>query len=192
MSRRQQGYTLVELMMAMAVLAVSVTGVMAMQKVTAVSNANARDVAVANRIGQAWLEQLHADARLWNTPTETDPVADITDTKWLGLDWDNQEAFILPAWDAQRQFGPAFDALGRPVAPNAGNVVFCSHLRLRRLTPVTSTRGEIRATVRVFWPRGGTPDKFCEEAEVDSVGLAANSDVYHFIYHTTVVRQNTQ
>ena len=58
MMTRRRGYTAVELMMALAILAVSVSGVLAMEKVTAVSNANARDVAVANGIAQTWLEQL--------------------------------------------------------------------------------------------------------------------------------------
>ncbi len=198
MTNDQRGYTVVELMMAMAVMAVSVTGVMAMQKVTAVANANARDVAVATRIAQAWMEQLHADARLWNTPSENDATSDISQTVWLDLDWTNSNDFMLPTWDAQRRFGPAFDALGRPVDPsgvNANDTVFCTHLRLRRLTPVSSTRGLIRATVRVYWPRGEVPTDFCSSGENTSatsgVGDPNRGDEFHYIYQTTIIRQHT-
>jgi len=46
-----RAYTVVELMMALALFAVGVTGVLAMQRVTIESNTHARDVSTANRIG---------------------------------------------------------------------------------------------------------------------------------------------
>jgi prepilin-type N-terminal cleavage/methylation domain-containing protein len=194
-----RGYTVVELMMALAVLAVSVTGVMAMQKVTAVSNANARDVAVANRVAQTWVEQLRADARLWNHPSPNNTVSDIGDTAWL-KEVDNDE-FTRPTWNDARQIGAAFDGLGRPYNQEGADApapVFCAEFFLTPLTPAEDTRGEIRATVRVYWLRQSTPrdpvDDFCRETAgrtPDDVGNQANLADYHFVYHTTVVRQWT-
>ena len=188
----RRGYTVVELMMALAVLAVSVTGVMAMQKVTAVSNANARDVAVANRIAQTWIEQLHADARLWNHPSEHNTIPDIdTDTAWLK---DFGKGFVRPTWSDDRQIGPAFDGLGRPFNPGGSDPpepIFCAEYELARLTPAEDTRGEIRATVRVYWPRADVPTGFCAAETAVTVSSTASLSNYHFVYHTTVVRQRT-
>jgi prepilin-type N-terminal cleavage/methylation domain-containing protein len=196
MTTRRRGYTVVELMMALAVLAVSISGVLAMQKVTAVSNANARHVAVANGIAQTWIEQLRADARLWNRPADRNDTSDLNETLWLqNLGTDNDDYYV-PTWDSTREIGRAFDVLGRPLPDGDAATAFCVHLLMRELTPPASTelRGEIRATVRVFWPRTSTPNTFCagnqNATASGGVGDPAQLSAYHFVYHTTVIRQH--
>lgn len=200
-ARRATGYTIVELMMALAVLAVSVSGVIAMQKVTIVSNRQARDVALANRIAQAWVEQLHVDATLWNHPSDGNGVSDIGDTTWLNIDAAESHEFKLPGFSTTRIFGPGFDAFGRPqdhtIAANQGSLVFCTHLQVQRLTPNTSTHGLRRVTIRVFWRRYGwsregdaVPGHICSE-DPTTVGNAARQREFHSVYVTTVIAQNT-
>ncbi|MBN2193911.1 MAG: prepilin-type N-terminal cleavage/methylation domain-containing protein [Polyangiaceae bacterium] len=195
--RVTRGYTIVELMMALALAAIGITGIIATQKLTVDSNMHAREVAVANRIAAAWLDQLRVDATTWNHPSEEQATSDIlTDTVWLkeaqpavGRPW------ILPAWNEVREWGPAFDVLGRPIPDGSSEVQrYCSHLELVYLSDPTdpSAYGRIRATVRVFWWRAGAVQtgQLCSAPVLD-VSAASGLANYHFVYHTTVIAQQT-
>lgn len=183
---RGRGYTAVELVMAIGIFAVGVTGVFAMQRVTSGANAHAKNVAIATFAAESWLERLAVDATVW---TQAAPLAS-GNTTWLDLlatatttDW------ILPA--ASGSFGPGFDPLGAYAANTAAS--FCTHIRLTRLLP--EPNGLIRAEVRVFWPKPGPrwtgATSYCPASasttEVATVGSA--TDNFHFVYKTTVVRQ---
>src|SRR5512140_272462 len=65
-STHRHGYTLVELMMAIAVFAIGVSGIIAMQKVAAAANEHSKALSVATNIAQAWLDVLKADSSLYN------------------------------------------------------------------------------------------------------------------------------
>ncbi len=193
-----RGYTVVELMMALALFAVGVTGVLAMQRVAIESNTHARDVSTANRIGAAWLDQLRVDATLWNHPSEMNPNSDLADTVWLNAaastaTWALPNPVHDPLPDG-RDWGAAFDALGQPVDdPTSDAVRFCAHLRLGLLSPAGSAYGRIRATVRVVWRRAGGDHTlpFCTVDSVPTVSNAASLRHFHFVYHTTVIAQQT-
>jgi type IV pilus assembly protein PilV len=195
--RSRRGYTVVELMMALGVLAVGVTGIIAMQKVTVTSNAQARRLAAATSIVQAWQEQLAADAVAWNHPSVRNGTPDITaDTVWLRLVETNQGNWTQPAWNAARSFGPAFDGLARPleVPANQAQAQYCTHVRLTYLYPPTNPVGNglIRAEVRVFWPRDGAPQvrTFCNPTDnPETIGQDVIS--YHFVNAISAIRQNT-
>ncbi|HLV65195.1 MAG TPA: prepilin-type N-terminal cleavage/methylation domain-containing protein [Polyangiaceae bacterium] len=194
------GYTFIELLMSLAILTIGVTGVVAMQKVTISSGQHARDLAIATQIAQAWIDQLRTDALAWNHPSARQAASDLGQTIWLAaLVGNDSTDFALPAWNATRKFGPAFDVQGKPVdvsdADNVPLARFCTHIRLSWLYPETEPvlgNGLIRVEVRVFWPRdgaapldggnvcGGTPD---------AIGEA--TDRYHFVYKVSAVRQNT-
>ena len=186
--RRQAGYTLVELMMALALFAVAVLGIISMQKVTAASNGHAKNVAMAQRIAQAWAGQLEMDGSAWRTGT--------------GAGWLNAaNAWQRPAYIGARNFGGAFDALGNAIDANLGQARFCTHIRMTWLYPATmgvGGNGTLRAEIRVFWlrdsegPVGGVG--FCEAAQdaatVSAIGLA--TDHYHYVYQTVGIRQHSQ
>lgn len=193
-----RAYTVVELMMSLALFAVGVTGVLAMQRVTIESNSHARDLSTANRIGAAWLDQLRLDAALWNHPSELNPTSDLGDTLWLNA------AASPPTWTLPnpvfdpppngRNWGAAFDALGEPVSdPTSDAVRFCAHLQLVPLSPVGSAYGRIRATVRVVWRRAGG-DHTRDFCTIDAVPVVSGPDSlahFHFVHHTTVIAQQT-
>lgn len=194
--RLSRGYTIVELMMALGVFAIGVSGVIAMQKVTLASNRHAKNLAVATHIGQAWMEQLAADASQWNFPGPRNQGAasDIGDTDWL-QEADNTTDWFLPDWVGVRSFGPGFDALGNPVA-NVNQAAFCTHLRLTWLNRDNQGivgNGLIRAEVRVFWMRegnggGATPDPICSPNN-DAIAIGQRPELYHFVYNTSAIRQ---
>lgn len=198
--RKQQGYTIVELMMAIAVFAIGVSGVIAMQKVTLASNRHAKNLAVANRIAQAWMERLAADATQWNYPGPRNPSAasDLTDTDWL-QEVDNEADWFRPDYIPTQEFGPGFTALGAPIDTTGNNPAtpaFCTHIRLSWLNRDNQGavgNGLIRAEVRVFWQRegnGGAVDQnaLCSVA-TDPVELGKHPELYHFVYQASAIRQ---
>lgn len=194
---RQRGYTAVELMMAIGIFGIGVTGIIAMQKVTSVSNAHAKNLAIATHIAESWLDMLSTDAVMWNHPSPSNAVPDIGQTTWLQLVKANANTsndWLLPAYSNVLSFGPAFDALGNSidaaVAPES--VAFCSHLRLSWLyQPTVSGNGLIRAEVRVFWLRDGQSfvQPMCTAGQVANVSGAVQT--FHFVQKITAIRENT-
>jgi type IV pilus assembly protein PilV len=193
---RQRGYTIVELLMAVSLFAIGVTGVIAMQKVTVAANQHAKRLAIATHIAQAWQEQLVADSVGWNHPSPNNGADDIaTDTVWL-KEVGNGGVWFRPSFDANRAFGPAFDALGNVVPPaELAQAQYCTHVRLTWLYPATNGNGLMRAEVRVFWVREGLGGAIGGLNVCDpntAVGAVETSgERYHFVYHTNAVKQNT-
>lgn len=181
-----RAFTVVELMMSLAILAVGISGIIAMQKVTAMSNFHSKGLATATQIANSWQNQLLLDGTLWRNNT------DIPQSTWLYQLGKSPDAWFRPAYNPTRQFGPAFDALGNPVSDMA-QAQFCVHLLL---SPVTSTAADnpgnavVRATIRVFWPRAQAtrPANFCASDDITTVGDDLAN--YHFAYQTTAIRVN--
>ncbi|HSU38791.1 MAG TPA: hypothetical protein VLJ38_04455 [Polyangiaceae bacterium] len=193
MKRRLRGYTVVELMMSLAVFATGVTGVIAMERATITSNQQAKNVAIANGIAQAWLSQLAADATLWTR------TGDVTRTIWLTTITSTNDLWQLPVYNTTLQFGPQFDGFGAPVAANGA---FCAQIRLTWLygdksaqqTSGLAGNGLIRTEVRVFWPRDPTyvVANDCQngaQGTIDDVTKALGTGMYHVVTQAGAVRQ---
>ncbi len=187
----RRGYTAVELLMSVAVFAVGISGIIAMEKVTVVSNQHAKNLTLATHIAQSWIAQLTTDVALWNNPS---PVTrsnanDIAQTAWLGQ---QQGAWFQPTYSPTRQFGPAFDALGN-VTQEPALTQFCTHLRLTQLVNATAGSGLLRAEVRVFWLRDGQPSLEtggpCTGTNIAAIDTGIAN--YHFVYQTTAISQQT-
>ena len=193
-SRQRRGYTIVELMMSLAVLAIGVSGIISMQKVTLASNQHAKNLAIATHIGQAWLDALAGEAGQWVQG------GNFTNTTWLSnvasADW------FRPGWDNERELGAAFNALGTPISDDAADAhaQFCVDLKLQWLhsdTVPETGGGLIRAQVRVFWRREGVVDLAgsapLQPCSVSAVNVT-NADglkLFHFVYLTSAIRQYT-
>jgi hypothetical protein len=186
--RSPRGYTVVELMMSLAVFAAGVTGIIAMQRATVSSNQLAKSITTADGIAQAWLSQLAADGTLWRN-------GGVAPTTWLKTVSATNGAWQLPTWDNTRQFGAQFDGFGAPVQTGG---IFCAHIRLTWLYGDNVTQaggngnGLLRTEVRVFWPRDGitrVPNDCANGAQsvVTQVGTATGT--YHFVVHAGAVRQ---
>lgn len=189
--RNRRGYTFVELMMALALLTVAVLGIISLQKITVVSNAHSKNVAMAQRIAQAWAGQLQMDSTRWVNVLPSDGFLN------TGATWQR-----LP-YNAARSFGSAFDALGNPLADaSAANARFCTHVRMSWLYPTTMSvtgNGVLRAEIRVFWLRDGeapldTNASMCSASQSDAQARAIGltTDRYHFVYQTVGLRQHYQ
>lgn len=184
---RRRGYTLVELMMALALFTVAVLGIIAMQKITVTSNAHAKNVAMAQRIAQSWAGQLEMDGTTWSAAG--------FGTGWLNAD----NVWRRPAYIGGRSFGGAFDALGNPLADaDVARAHFCTHVRMASLYPAGSGNGMLRAEIRVFWLRDDmapldTNLSMCAvQTDVQAVDIGLATDRYRFVYQTVGVRQHSQ
>jgi prepilin-type N-terminal cleavage/methylation domain-containing protein len=191
---RAAGYTVIEVMIALTLLAIGTTGIIAMQKVTTVANRDAKNLVIASQVSRTWIERLRADALQWNHPSALNPNSDLAETKWLNN--------VNGTW-----FRPVDDTLGSPAADALGNDVrdanlsqaaFCTNVRLTWLygPPVTVPAPYlIRAEVRVYWLRDGaggvieTGKTICD-ATINLASVSPALDRYHFVYLATAVAQN--
>ena len=193
-----RGYTAVEVLMAMTVMAIGGAAVITMQKTSVTANLDARKADVANAIARTWVERLQRDAMAWTLPGPAGNGNNIGNTAIIGTIFTNNNAnkWFLPATNAVT-LSPAFDILGRDVA--LADADFCVNVRLNWLTQTAVPPGGdlIRADVRVIWPVGivNSSPGFC------NTGLAAADDpnsgdpnalLFHAIYVTTSIKENAQ
>ena len=156
-AREARGFTMIEVMMALTVLAIGMLGIIALQKTTVVSNQEAQQITVGNAIARTWIERLQRDAARWTSPSPLRPTSDIANTAWLnavGGFTSTGSWFRPPASTLEPLVSPAFDRNGDDVllTDTVGMVdkaIYCTHVRLRWVYP----NEMIRAEVRVFWAR---------------------------------------
>jgi type IV pilus assembly protein PilV len=186
-------------MMALAVLAIGTSGVVAMQKVTAVANREARNLVVANQIARGWIDKLRADSVVWNHPSPSSPgSSDLSETTWLqqvGTGW------IRPNDPTNGMGYAAADALGNDISSaDLADAAFCTNVRLTWLYGDGITMPGpfvMRAEVRVFWLREGaggsveSNNAFCGTNQ-NTAAISNAQDRYHFVYVTSAIAQNTQ
>jgi type IV pilus assembly protein PilV len=186
---RGRGYTLVELMMALALFSVAVLGIISMQKITVASNAHAKNLAIAQRIAQSWAGQLEMDATQWRAA--------------FGPGFLNSNGvWERPLYNNDRKFGAAFDGLGNPLTDGQlGQARFCTHVRMSWLYPAgigATGNGMLRAEIRVFWQKEGTTALYstttlcATHTPVQAATIGLSTDLYHFVYQTVGVRQHFQ
>ncbi|MGZ3421755.1 MAG: type IV pilus modification PilV family protein [Polyangiales bacterium] len=160
-NRGQSGFTLIEVMMALTVLAIGLLGIVALQTATISSTQDAQQFTVANSVLNTWIQRLQRDAQRWNHPSKYSTASDLaSDTAWIGLVTTASDVWKRPgASGLEPNASPAFDRNGLdvPLSDVPGQLdraVYCTHIRLRMIYPDTaSSGGLIRAEVRVFWAK---------------------------------------
>lgn len=206
-SPRTRGYTAIEVMLAMTVLAIGAAGVMSMQKTSIQADLDARKMDVANGIARMWIERLERDAMQWTLPSSSSPGAasNLSNAKLISGNID--QGWFVPSAPYMNVTTPetmsyGFDILGRDLATgDLGSAVFCVSLRIATLVPSQF----YRADVRVLWLRGLTPPSiggsnssssaapaFCNTANTDLTAADPNATAltYRAIYLTTAIREN--
>jgi prepilin-type N-terminal cleavage/methylation domain-containing protein len=185
-----RGYTVMEVMMSLAILGVGASGVVAVQKATLLANTSAKNLATANFIAESWMERLRVDALQWNDPAGVPDLT--TDTQWLRNATDNPlwvtPATVLPAGAADADVMGADNFPTDPGPPFAASA-FCTQLRLTQFNTATlpTYRKLIRAEVRVIWARAGAPLN-CTTLNPDDTVVR---NQYGAVYLTSAVQQNT-
>jgi type IV pilus assembly protein PilV len=150
--RRRGGFTLIEVMMALAVMTVGAMGIMALQQATTRGNRQARHMTKATQVTRLWLERARRDALLWNTGSAA------------GLRTANGPLYLSaipdPGAGASAWFAPydetnapdqsyGFDYQGNDTT-TADEMRYCTHLKLEWAEPGDT----IRVEARTFWHRG--------------------------------------
>lgn len=189
-SRRARGYTLVELMMALALFTVSMLGIISMQKVVVASNTHSKNLAIAERIARTWGARLQLDATSWTTST-------------LPATWNTTSQWTRPTYNASLGIGAGFDALGNPLTDSAADLKsasFCTHVRMTELYSPAGTvsgSGMLRAEVRVLWLRDGRSTRsnaasVCPLGDATAIAVGKEVGLYNFAYQTFGLRQHFQ
>ena len=196
-----RAYTVVEVVMALAVLSIGATGIVAMQKATLIGNVNARNLATANQIASTWLERLRADGLRWRLPQSG--IETLNQTTYLqnvGNDFPNIAApegeWFVPPTDNQLNIFPGSNVVGDDET-NPGAEAFCTNIRLTQLLP-----NLIRADVRVYWLRNhntGMTDQYagsfngaplCDASLPPLLDTDPAQGRYHFVYMSTAILRN--
>jgi hypothetical protein len=193
-SPQTQGYTAVEVMMALTLLLIGSVGVMSMQQAAVQGNADAREMDVATSIARMWIERMERDASLWTpsvvavVPPANLPSAVLVNENTAGV-WYVPQARLSPAGTQSDFESAGEDILAQDTTTmTQAGLRYCVNLRV---TPLTLDQTLIRIEARVFWPRNLTqsPDpNYCNT--VPSAALDEATQQYHFVYAATAVRQN--
>lgn len=152
-SRSQSGYTMVEVMMAMALLTAGAAGIFALQQAATTGNAEARQMTIATSVARTWLERMKRDALNWNTGGSVAASGPLAGTRYL---LNVPAVGTAPTWNTPTDLADSrasFDHYGREVALG-GDVRYCAQYRLEWVNAGQA----IRADVRVWWHRRGRED----------------------------------
>ncbi|MFW6050783.1 MAG: type IV pilus modification PilV family protein [Myxococcota bacterium] len=186
--RRRGGFTLIEVMVAVAVMTVGALGVMALQQAATRGNMEARMMSTATQVARTWLERLRRDALLWNQPGA--PAA----TRYLSAapapvpgaasNWLTPPARTEPGGELHSF---AFDYFGNDTN-DPENMVYCAHVRYVWLVPEDALRAEVRA----FWHRRDANQRFdgCAAGNEGAVtaALAGGTDL-RAVHAAAVIRR---
>lgn len=192
--RPSRGYTMIEVLMGMAILAVGASGVVALQKVTVLGVTHGRNINTATSIAAAHLEALRADAQRWNSLADyiTDPTLLNT---LLPATTVGPGTWQLPpaAFPNDGTPGPGLgvsDLTGATDAadPDSAPVAYCTHVRVTPLIfdPASSRYDSgqpgggdtlqaqdalmLRLEVRTFWAKAGREVRTeCDSTFVDTM-----------------------
>ncbi len=156
--RRQAGFTLLEVMIALAIMTFGAVGLMSLQQASTRGNMNARMMSTGVEINRRWLERVRADALAW---TNNRTAVDRQDTLYLndaiapvaGSDWyappNSPRGFAGADWYGRDSnvddCDVAGDAACRPIR-------YCTHLRVEWIV----TNSVARVDARTFWYRAGS------------------------------------
>lgn len=216
MTYKRRGFTLIEVMVALTVMATGALGVMAIQRHVVLANRQARRIDIAVQIAETWIERLKIDATEWplmharhprlanynNGPRDT---ATLRDTQWLRQITTSPGQFQTIAINTDPVIGTgpnisnAFDFFGQDVAPGAGVVhAYCASFRLSwarwELAPAGGWPRAIRADVRVWWPRERSgvgpatePFALCTDTDAPLSPGGVDNPNYHFVYLSSVI-----
>ncbi len=142
-------------MIAVAIMSVGATGLLALQSANTIANAQAQNMSRATAANQLWAQRLRRDALEWRdaTPSGLGATEYLGDLALLGVDGDTGW-FVPPAStdsDFMKSQSFGFDFRGREVALDGseGAVAFCTNLRLRWALD----QNAVRADVRTWWHR---------------------------------------
>jgi prepilin-type N-terminal cleavage/methylation domain-containing protein len=193
--RRRAGYTLIEVLMAIGVLAAGSVAIMAMHQAATRGNMEARQMTTGNQLAQRWVERLRRDGLNWTRSSNQafDPTL-LAQTTYLQSvpGPGGAPSWFVPTPLATSGETANFDYYGNDLGgPTSGTPTYCTNVRLEWLYPGRA----LRADVRVWWVRrvaGSAPAPGVAALAncapgVDPNALTNNPNV-RMVYTSTVIR----
>ena len=192
------GYTMIEVMMGMAVLAVGATGIVALQKTAALGTVTSRNLTNATSVSRSVIEMAESEAGTWTGNTAPGlPTGD-----WLGTALANPDVWVRPNWS-----GFSLDLEPLNVTAPTAPVAYCTQVRASWLGNPNPGPGNTGATavlleVRTLFARAPRDvDDECAAAPSTVTALfggtdqtygtiARNENEYGLVQLTTVLRRN--
>lgn len=151
--RSQAGFTLIEVIMALAILTVGALGIVSLQQAATRGNSDARQMTQATELNRLWLERARRDSLMW-TGTAAGSRGATQYLVRLGALGTTNWFVPVPA-SATESYG--FDWFGRDTRdPN--QMTYCSQIRLTWLVPETNARNappSVQVDVRTWFHRRG-------------------------------------
>lgn len=192
----REGFTLVEVLMAIAVLTAGALAIFAMQTAATHGNYQARQMTTGTQLAQRWVERLRRDALQWTSSSSVHNPLDLANTTYLSNVPTPGDApvWFVPVPEVGSGEAANFDFYADDTTV-ATEMRFCSNIRLEWLYPGRA----MRADVRVWWQRqrsgteidsgDGTDLSACATG-VDPETLTGNFRA-QFAYASTVLRYAT-
>jgi type II secretory pathway pseudopilin PulG len=194
-----RGYTSVEVLIAMTLLAIGAAGVIGMQRVTIQGGEDARRFDMATNIANEWLARLQKDAAFWRSQPATTPpdTMGFGTTFWLkNIDVCANKFCTIPMPPgAPDGVSPAFDVFGRDLPNGTTTAYYCVQYRLTWIAapgvtpyaPPLRPTALMRAEVRVWWNRlEKDPIGNCAAPPAETIPV---NPPFHMVYATTALRQ---
>lgn len=190
-SRKNDGFTLIEVMMAIGIMTVGAVGIMALQQASTRGNMEARQISTASELTRTWIERIRRDALRFN---QRGLAGVDTETTWLRSPAVNL-GVAQWAWPADNppEYAAA-DWYGRDVRPGNADAVYCTNLRTSWIDDAT-----IRVDVRTWWHRRGRGVDAAESNQTmfanctgDAAAVTAVIDqhtILRSVQASTIVRQ---
>ena len=148
--RKQSGFTLVEVMIAIGVMTVGSLGILSMHQAVSNANMNAHEMNTAIAITERWMERIERDALSWTE--EGTNTTSLNATEYLSAlaGQVSGTAWFTPTINTAGE-SAAFDYFGADKALDDASVKYCVNLQMSWLRQGTAARVD----VRTFWYRGG-------------------------------------
>lgn len=182
--RQRRGFTLIEIMISLAIAGTALVAVFSMQESVARGNALSREMATATSATRVWAERLKRDTLLWTgvTPNGHYLRSENINSGWRYL---SAPQPIDSVDGAPLIESPAFDWMGNE-SQVAESQHFCTVFRLSWVR-----MGEtMRADVITWWNRRGASD--CTESEAIVPLLVDITQGYRHVAASIVLRRNPQ
>jgi prepilin-type N-terminal cleavage/methylation domain-containing protein len=181
--RRQAGFTIVEVLVAVIVSAVGFAAIFSLQIGSIQGNIEARELAAATNLAERYISQMRADAYMWTTGLR--PKADVTPV--LARAANQWHSFTDRPVDQNGRPHVNDDAqFGSPLSRQR----FCVHYWVGERDPAMD--GVIRVQVRVIWPIASLDtsslDDICGEGQAD--GFRTDLSKFRSIVLPAAVRRH--
>ncbi len=180
---QEQGYTLIEVMMAVAIMTVGSVGIFSLHTATTNGNRLARETSTAVDLSRLYLERARRDALMWNASGNVTSTELLTNVAVSGLgDW------FIPSPTIGSY---AFDYQGRDTSTTS-EMYYCANIRVSWIIGQDAARVDSR----VWWRRSGASNPPPSSWDCDTDPATITSELadtnpaprIHAVYASTVVR----